>query len=63
MVADSQLVIRQLSGIYKIKNPRLKVVFLRIKELELELGEFTYTHVMREHNFIADRLANQALDR
>lgn len=60
--ADSQLVIRQLSGIYKIKNPRLKEIFDQIKEIIKELGEIEFVHVPRKENFIPDRLANQALD-
>ncbi len=62
VVADSQLAVRQLLGIYKIKHPNLKPIFNRIKALETELGEVTYRHIPREENFIADRLANKALD-
>lgn len=62
LVADSMLVVEQLSGRYKIKNPKLKVLFDQIKGLEFELGRVDYKHTMREGNFIADRLANQALD-
>ena len=59
---DSMLVVEQLSGRYKIKNNHLKSIFDQVKSLELELGKITYTHVPREQNFIADRLANKALD-
>lgn len=62
VVADSQLVVRQLSGLYRIKNPTLRKIFDQIKFLEYELGMVSYTHVPRERNFIADRLANKALD-
>lgn len=62
VVADSQLVVRQLSGLYKIKNLPLKHIAERIKLLEFELGRISYTHVPRAQNFIADRLANKALD-
>ncbi len=62
VVADSLLIVRQLSGSYKIKNLGLKVLFDAIKILEFDLGEVFYRHVPRERNFIADRLANKALD-
>lgn len=60
--ADSKLVVEQLSGRYKIKHPVLKNLFDEIKSLEFDLGRVYYTHVPREQNFIADRLANKALD-
>lgn len=63
VVADSQLIIRQLAGLYKIKNPTLKIIYQQIKDMEVELGEISYRHVLRAENFIADKLANQALDR
>jgi ribonuclease HI len=60
---DSQLVVQQLSGIYKIKKAHLKNLFDAIKLLEKEVGEsVTYTHIPREENSEADRLVNQALD-
>lgn len=61
--ADSQLVIRQLLGQYKIKNPRLKIIFDRIRSFQSQLGEVRFTHVSREQNFLADKMANLALDR
>lgn len=60
--ADSNLIIEQLSGRFKIKSPNLRIIFEKIKALEPELGDIYYKHVPREDNFIADRLANQALD-
>ena len=62
LIADSELIVRQLSGRYKIKNPRLKILFEKIKILEMGLGQITYKSVPRAENFIADRLANKALD-
>ena len=61
--ADSQLVVQQLSGKFKIKNADLKVYYDQVKDLEQKLGDITYLYIPREENFIADRLANQALDR
>lgn len=60
--ADSQLLVRQLSGMYKVKHPNIKLFVEKIKILEMELGDIRYQHVPREQNFIADRLANKALD-
>lgn len=62
VVADSLLVVSQLSGRYKIKNAVLKTLFDQIKILEMELGVVTFRHVFREFNKAADRLANLALD-
>ena len=60
---DSELMAKQLSGLYKVKNENLKEYFNKIKKLERELGVIKYMHVPRSENFIADKLANQALDR
>lgn len=59
---DSNLVAQQLSGRFKIKNQGLKVIIDQIKVVEMMLGLISYSHVPRERNKIADRLANQALD-
>ena len=59
---DSLLVAQQLSGVYKIKNPVLFELAQKIKELEKLFKAVTYTHVPRAQNFIADKLANRALD-
>lgn len=62
-VLDSELVTRQLSGIYKIKNENLRVFYLKIKGLEKQIGvPITYSHVLRAYNKAADKLVNQALD-
>lgn len=62
VISDSQLIVRQLAGLYKIKNKPLKEIFTSIKILEMGLGTVKFKNVPREQNFIADRLANQALD-
>lgn len=59
---DSQLIARQLAGLYKIKNRALKTIFADIKQLEKMAGKINYIHIPRNQNFIADKLANQALD-
>lgn len=63
VIADSQLIIEQLSGRYKIKKPHLQELFEKIKKLESELGSVFYRSVPRKENFIADRLANRAFEK
>jgi len=62
--SDSQLMVKQLLGEYRVKNPGLRVLFEKVKELEGEFKTVSYTHVKREHNMIviADSLVNKALD-
>ncbi len=61
--ADSKLVIEQLSGNYKVKNPELKNIFLKIGDAVAKWGgKIKYTHIYREHNTEADRLSNVAMD-
>lgn len=60
--ADSELVVRQLSGVYRVKNAELKPLFDAVKALEAKIGRVSYTHVRREQNREADELANLALD-
>ncbi|MCG3174623.1 MAG: Ribonuclease H [Myxococcota bacterium] len=62
VLADSQLVIQQLSGAYAVRNPAMKTLHARVKELEKQFGGVTYEHIYREKNQRADQLANQALD-
>ncbi|MFA6160885.1 MAG: ribonuclease HI family protein [Patescibacteria group bacterium] len=63
LVADSELIIKQARGEYKVKNPDLAKRFLELKNFETKLGgRVTYRHVKREHNKRADALANQAMD-
>ena len=61
---DSELVVRQLNGRYKIKNHELKRLFHILKDKEKAFDEVVYTHVKRTNQFIkcADRLVNEALD-
>jgi ribonuclease HI len=59
---DSQLIIRQLQGRYKVRNERLRPFFERILALRARFGSFSMQHVPRERNKRADELANQALD-
>ena len=60
---DSELVVRHLSGRYKVRNPRLIPLYKRILELRSRFKRVTMLHVPREQNRVADGLANEALDR
>ncbi len=62
---DSELVARQLSGIYRLKAEHLKPFFIQIKALEKKFKRITYFHIPREHPKIkhVDRLVNLVLDR
>lgn len=61
---DSQLVQRQMDGIYKVKSPELRVQYEQIVALRAKhFPHLTFTHVRREFNKDADRLANVAMDR
>ncbi|MEX0652127.1 MAG: ribonuclease HI family protein [Candidatus Paceibacterota bacterium] len=60
---DSQLVQQQLLGNYKVKEARLIEQFKKIKAIEEDFPHLSFTHVRREDNIDADRLANEAMDR
>jgi len=63
VVADSELLVRQLNGEYKVKNEGLARRFLEVRNLETRLGKpVRYRHVPREQNKEADALANKAMD-
>lgn len=59
---DSELVVKQLNGEYKVKNKQLQPLFVQIYNLTLEFKKVTFSHVQREQNKEADKLANQAMD-
>lgn len=63
LFADSRLVVEQLAGRFKMKSEHLKPIFSQIKILTMELGGMIHTHIPREKNTEADRLANLALDK
>jgi len=63
VISDSELLVRQIKGIYKVKNPTLQDLHARAKELIRRLDWFSIGHALREHNQDADRLANEAMDR
>ena len=63
VVSDSELMVRQIKGIYKVKNATLQDLYARAKELIAHLDWFSISHVLRGHNQEADRLANEAMDK
>jgi ribonuclease HI len=63
LISDSELLVRQIKGIYKVKNATLKDLHGRAKELIAQLEWFSIGHALREHNREADRLANEAMDK
>jgi ribonuclease HI len=60
---DSELVVRQLTGRYRVRNPRLKPLHGRLLDLRARLESVTFRDIPRTDNRLADQLANQALDR
>jgi ribonuclease HI len=60
---DSELVVRQLSGEYRVKDQELAKLFIRVWNLKTGLKKVRFTHVRRERNKEADRLVNEAIDR
>lgn len=63
VVADSELLIKQARGEYRVKNPDLQIRFAELKAFERQLPRVSYRHVRREFNKAADALANEAMDR
>jgi ribonuclease HI len=62
VVSDSELIVKQMRGEYRVKNETLRGLFLEASALADRIGRVTYTAVRREHNELADRLVNEALD-
>jgi ribonuclease HI len=62
VVSDSELLVKQMRGEYKVKNAALRELAEAAAEVASKLGGVSYTAVRREHNELADRLVNEALD-
>jgi ribonuclease HI len=62
VISDSELLVRQVQGIYKVKEPTLRDLHVRASQLISQLEWFNIEHVLRGHNREADELANQAMD-
>ena len=60
--ADSELLVKQMRGEYKVKNPGLQPLVARARVLVGQLDRVTFEHVRREHNKEADRLSNVGMD-
>jgi ribonuclease HI len=62
VVSDSELLVKQMRGEYRVKNEALRDLSLAASRLARRLDAVSYRHVGREHNELADRLVNEALD-
>jgi ribonuclease HI len=62
VVSDSELMVKQMRGEYRVKNEALRDLSLEASRLARTVGRVRYTAVRREHNELADRLVNEALD-
>jgi len=61
--ADSELIVRQLKGEYKVKDANLQKEFIKVYNLKQKFGKVDFTHIPREQNKRADELVNEALDK
>jgi ribonuclease HI len=62
VVSDSELMVKQMNGEYRVKNEALRELSLEAARLARRIGRVRYKAVRREHNELADRLVNEALD-
>jgi len=62
VVSDSELLVKQMQGEYRVKNEALRVLWEEASDLERRFRKVRYTAVRRAHNELADRLVNEALD-
>jgi len=63
VLSDSELMVRQMNGVYKVRSPELRPLYEEAKRLSRQLQWFRIEHVRRDKNAEADRLANEAMDR
>jgi len=63
VLSDSELMVRQMNGVYKVRSPELRPLYEEAKRLSQQLQWFRIEHVRRDKNAEADRLANEAMDR
>lgn len=61
--SDSELLVRQMNGVYRVKSSRLRPLHAQVKEIASRLKSCRFVHVAREQNRRADELANEAMDR
>ena len=62
VVSDSELLVKQMLGDYRVKNESLRELWEEANDLERRFAKVRYTAVRRAHNELADRLVNEALD-
>jgi len=62
VVSDSELLVKQMRGEYRVKNEALRALFVEASGLARSLQTVEYRHVKRAHNELADKLVNEALD-
>jgi len=62
VMMDSQLVVSQLSGTYKVKSAKIRNLVFKVRQLEPNFSRIDYVHIIREKNRHADSLVNRALD-
>ena len=60
--SDSELMVRQMLGTYRVKNEGLLPLYQQARQLAARIGDVTFEHVRREHNKEADRLSNLGMD-
>ncbi len=63
VLADSELLVKQVNGLYKIKDETLGKLFIQLYNARQDFQQVTFAHVPREQNRDADRMVNEALDR
>jgi ribonuclease HI len=62
VISDSELMVKQMRGEYRVKNEALRDLSVRASQLAREVGSVSYKAVRREQNKLADQLVNEALD-
>lgn len=63
VISDSELMVRQMTGVYKVNSPELRPLYEKARSLVRQLEKFSIEHVLRAKNQHADQLANAAMDR
>ena len=59
---DSELLVNQIKGTYRVKNSNLKILMVSVRRLLSSLDEYTIKHIIRDKNKMADKMANEAID-
>lgn len=59
---DSELVVKQINGEYRVKNPEIKLLYQKVLKITREFDKINILHIPRELNGVADSLANKAID-